>query len=166
MEKAYAEQFGEFHAHEPGQKGFKGIGNGGQPADVMERMTGWSAKTESFKDVPFEDFKARHDAGAIQTLATKTGTGFDGWWRDNMSGQMFGTAPVSHHAYGITDAYYAPDGTPMVTLSNPWNTWMPFGKWGTEPSIPYSEAQAHFGDNAWAAPSSYWRTRTSGGGGP
>lgn len=120
-EKAYAQEFG-------GGKDYKGIGDGGHPTDVMGQM-GLGSKYEATNGQSFQQMKSNFDAG--DPMVAVTGK------KPDVKG-LPGT-----HAYAVKDVYYAPDGTPMVDVLNPWNggngeRWGS-SKYGGDFSMPYDQ---------------------------
>jgi hypothetical protein len=136
IEKAYAQEFG-------GDKGYKGIGDGGYPSDVMDNIVGmgegryrriqdnpWTAKRD------FARIKGEFDNGAAMVAQSRSAK----WYELGRKMQLSG--PVPDHAWAVTDMYYDPQtGQPMVELYNPHNVG---GKYGSSFTLPYEQFQKDF----------------------
>ena len=112
VEKAYAKWKGN---------SYEKIGNGGNPAEVMEALTGtmgnWSQSSDVAPDVLYDTLQAQLSKKGLAVASTRTGA------------QYQGSGVVPSHAYtvlGVEDVA----GKKMVRLRNPWGS--------TEPGAPRS----------------------------
>ena len=95
--------------------GYDKIGNGGNPTDAMNALTGKSADYYSPKDGAGKIQQALKDGKLVTILTPKS----DG----DQAGMEAGKNPhglVGEHAYTVTGVCTGPDGKQYVELRNPW----------------------------------------------
>jgi len=132
IEKAYAQYKG----------GYDKIATGGNPAEVMEALTGRPA----YKTAPgFLDWGVGSDAGfnkLKQEFESGKGVIFSsprnpGYYFTPPPGSSLDYGLVNQHAYTVTKMYTDENGKQWVELYNPWGTSHP-------KAVPYDEVKEQF----------------------